>query len=301
MQFAWLLRAAVRSSKAAVSAVASWSRWIAGQLEALAGPPAASLAGMAEGLRRSWRQAGAAIGACLWKAAGAPRPERGGPDRKAGLGPGSTPEEQAGTAPISASQLSFLSSLVGLSIAVASADGLARLREVDALKRFFRESFPYAEEDQRLLGRLVDRTYLARDRLAVDELAGHFVGASTPAGRRLLVRLLLKIAATGGAGVPPRSERLIHRIARKLGLTDLEYEGLAAESLPPAGWEYRVLGLEASADEEEVRSAYRRLASECHPDRFSSLGLESVRAAEERFKVLQEAYEELRRKRGLQP
>jgi DnaJ like chaperone protein len=207
-------------------------------------------------------------------------------------------------ASLSASQLSFLSSLVGLSIAVAGADGRMRLGQVQALKRFFRESFPYTEEDQGLLARLVDRTYEAREKLAVDELARHFVGASTPAGRRLLVRLLLKIAAAGRPGpwgVPPAGGRLIRRIAETLGLEEAEYKGLAAEFQEPSGREYRVLGLEPGSSEEEVRSAYRRLASECHPDRFSSLGPEFVRAAEERFKILQEAYEEVRRRRSGQP
>jgi DnaJ like chaperone protein len=202
-------------------------------------------------------------------------------------------------ASLSASQLSFLSSLVGLSIAVAGAEGRVRPGQVEALKSFFRQSFPYAEEDQGLLARLVDRTFEARERLEVDELARHFTGASTPAGRRLLVRLLLKIAAAEG-GVPPAGGRLIRRIAATLGLTEAEHEGLAAEFREPAGREYRVLGLEPGASGEEVRSAYRRLASECHPDRFSSLGQEFVRAAEERFKVLQEAYEEVRRRRAPQ-
>ena len=204
-------------------------------------------------------------------------------------------------ASLSASQLSFLSSLVGLSIAVAGADGRTGPGQVAALKSFFRESFPYTEEDQGLLARLVDRTYEAREGLEVDELARHFTAASTPDGRRLLVRLLLKIAAAEGAGVPPAGGRLIRRIAATLGLAEAEYDGLAAEFLEPAGREYRVLGLEPGASEEEVRSAYRRLASECHPDRFSSLGQEFVRAAEERFKLLQEAYEEVRRRRAPQP
>jgi DnaJ like chaperone protein len=187
---------------------------------------------------------------------------------------------------------------------VAGADGRVRLGQVQALKRFFRESFPYAEEDQGLLARLVDRTYEAREKLAVDELARHFVGASTPAGRRLLVRLLLKIAAAGRPGpwgVPAAGGRLIRRIAETLGLEEAEYRGLAAEFQEPSGREYRVLGLEPGAAEEQVRSAYRRLASECHPDRFSSLGPEFVRAAEERFKILQEAYEEVRRRLAPRP
>jgi DnaJ like chaperone protein len=201
-------------------------------------------------------------------------------------------------ASLSASQLSFLSSLVGLSVAVAGAGGRARPGQVEALKSFFRDSFPYTEEDQGLLARLVERTFQARKQPGVDELARHFTGASTPAGRRLLVRLLLKIAAAEGSGVPPAGGRLIRRIAGALGLSEAEVDGLAAEFQAPAGREYRVLGLEPGASEEEVRIAYRRLAAECHPDRFSSLGPQFVRAAEERFKILQEAYEEVRRRRG---
>ena len=202
---------------------------------------------------------------------------------------------------VTASQLSFLASLTGLAVAAADAAGRIRLADVQALKDFFRSSFPYSEEDQLLLSRLVDETFLARERLGVDELARHFASASSPAGRRLLVRLLLKIACTERPGVPPAEEWLVRRIAGTLGLAPEEYDTLAAEFLPQSGWEYRLLGLEPGASEGEVRTAYRRLASVSHPDRFTSLGGESVRVAEEKFKLLQEAYEEIRRGRGPRP
>jgi DnaJ like chaperone protein len=208
------------------------------------------------------------------------------------------PEAPPSSEPITAAQLSFLASLTGLAIAVADAGGRIRLAGVQALKDFFRRSFPYSEEDQRLLSRLVDQTVPARERLGVDELARHFVSVSSPAGRRLLVRLLLKMACGERPRVPPAQGWLIRRIAGTLGLDPVEYDALAAEYLPQSGWEYRLLGLEPGASEAEVRSAYRRLASVSHPDRFTSLGGETVREAEEKFKLLQEAYEEIRRGRG---
>ena len=211
---------------------------------------------------------------------------------------GAPPAGGAGFECITAAQLSFLASLTGLAIAVADAGGRIRLGDVRALKDFFRSSFPYSEGDQRLLSRLVDETFLARERLGVDELARHFASASSPAGRRLLVRLLLKTAAAERPGVPSAEEWLIRRIAGTLGLASEEYDNLAAEFLPRSGWEYRLLGLEPGASEGEVRSAYRRLASVSHPDRFTTLGGESVRVAEEKFKLLQEAYDEIRRGRG---
>lgn len=49
---------------------------------------------------------------------------------------------------------------------------------------------------------------------------------------------------------------------------------------------YRVLGLSADADWEEVRTAYRRLAQRCHPDRHN----EEAHAAEDEFKAINNAF-----------
>ena len=52
---------------------------------------------------------------------------------------------------------------------------------------------------------------------------------------------------------------------------------------------YEVLGVVKSATEADIKKAYRKLAMECHPDRNNG-----DKAAEERFKLVTEAYEVLR-------
>src|SRR5712664_4897511 len=52
---------------------------------------------------------------------------------------------------------------------------------------------------------------------------------------------------------------------------------------------YAVLGVAKDASEADVKKAYRKLAMECHPDRNTG-----DKAAEERFKLVTEAYEVLR-------
>jgi len=54
-----------------------------------------------------------------------------------------------------------------------------------------------------------------------------------------------------------------------------------------------VLGLSRGASRHEVAAAYRRLASECHPDRFHDAPSEERATAAERFRVVTHAYEEL--------
>ena len=58
---------------------------------------------------------------------------------------------------------------------------------------------------------------------------------------------------------------------------------------------YEVLGVERDANDKDIKSAYRRLAMEYHPDRNKSP------EAEEKFKEASEAYEVLSdpRKRGI--
>lgn len=66
------------------------------------------------------------------------------------------------------------------------------------------------------------------------------------------------------------------------------FEG-QTEDLDP----YQVLEVEQGASAEEVKAAYRRLASQYHPDKLSHLGEEFKILAERRFKEIQEAYEQL--------
>jgi molecular chaperone DnaJ len=52
---------------------------------------------------------------------------------------------------------------------------------------------------------------------------------------------------------------------------------------------YDILGLSRGASEQDIKSAFRRLAKDCHPDRNAG-----DKSAEQRFKELGEAYEALR-------
>ena len=64
---------------------------------------------------------------------------------------------------------------------------------------------------------------------------------------------------------------------------------------------YEVLGLYPSATDVEIRSAYRKLAKETHPDKLIQQGLppELRASAERRFHEIQNAWEQIRKQRGI--
>ncbi len=57
---------------------------------------------------------------------------------------------------------------------------------------------------------------------------------------------------------------------------------------------YKVLNIAGNASQEDIKKAYRKLASQYHPDKVAHLGDEFKKLAEERFKEIQEAYQSLK-------
>ena len=73
-------------------------------------------------------------------------------------------------------------------------------------------------------------------------------------------------------------------------------EHSSTETSASTHWDpYRILEIEKSASQEEIKQAFRQLAGKYHPDKVEYLGAEFKALAEKRFKEIQKAYEELRR------
>ena len=77
----------------------------------------------------------------------------------------------------------------------------------------------------------------------------------------------------------------------------------AAPSAPPTAPSsadpYAILGVSASATDDEIEQAYRRGMSEYHPDRVANAAKEIRELAGLRAREINGAYEEIKRQRGL--
>ena len=63
--------------------------------------------------------------------------------------------------------------------------------------------------------------------------------------------------------------------------------------------DYKILEVSPDAADEEVKKAYRKAAIKHHPDKVSHLGEEVRKAAEEKFSKVNEAYERIKKSRGM--
>ena len=62
---------------------------------------------------------------------------------------------------------------------------------------------------------------------------------------------------------------------------------------------YKILEIEKSASNDEVKKAYRTMAKKYHPDRVNTENEAIKKGAEEKFKQVQKAYEQIQRERGM--
>ncbi len=62
---------------------------------------------------------------------------------------------------------------------------------------------------------------------------------------------------------------------------------------------YKILEVEPTASDDEVKKAYRRMAVKYHPDKVEHLGPDFQKIAQEKFKEINAAYDGIKKARGM--
>lgn len=191
----------------------------------------------------------------------------------------------------------FNVTLLVLSAAVMKADGNVKKSELDYVKRFFLQNFGQerAENYIKMLRDILDQEYNIYD---VSRQVGRYMDYSS---RLQLLHYLFGIAAADG-DVSNLELGVIQTISRSMGIVDADYQSIKAmfvREINASDNAYKILGVDPSASDEEVKKAYREMAKKNHPDLVSNLGEEVRVAAEKKFQEINQAYEIIKKQRGM--
>lgn len=188
----------------------------------------------------------------------------------------------------------FTAALLVLTAAVMKADGKLLKAELEYVKTFFKIQFG---ADKAMKDMLVLREILKKD-FSLHQVSIQIQGATDHPTRLQLMHYLTGIAFADGH-FDEAEMRVLKTIAGYLNINMHDFESIKAMFGSHSVKDYyQILEIEESASDEEVKKAYRRMAAKFHPDRVSSLGEPHVKAAEEKFKSIQEAYEKIKKTRG---
>lgn len=201
---------------------------------------------------------------------------------------------------------SFLFSMLVMASYIIKADGRIMHSEMEFVRRFLRTTFGEAaarEGEQILLNlfeqsKQMDKQNPFAFKNTIRDCGRQIAANLTYEERLQLLGFLAEIAKSDGNVCREEIEAL-KEVATYMGLSAAEAESmlnLGGTSLEEA---YKVLEVESTATNDEVRAAYRRLALKHHPDRVATLGEDIKKAAEEKFQRINNAKEQIYKARGM--
>lgn len=192
-------------------------------------------------------------------------------------------------------KIAFTIAVIVLGAKMAKADGRVTRDEVDAFKRVFR----VPPEEMKNVGRLFNQA--RKDASGFEPYARQIARMfqNNPAVLEELLDGLFHIARADGA-VRPEELDYLHRLAEIFGLDEARWAHIRATNVgPDASDPYTILGVTRDASDEEIKTRYRSLVREHHPDRLVAQGMpqEFVEIANERLATITTAYRQLRDER----
>ncbi len=189
------------------------------------------------------------------------------------------------------SQNDFATALMILSAAVMKADGKVLKSELNYVKKFFKQQF----SDTRYISEFKD---ILQKEFVLNKVC-YSINSSMPISQRsLLVQYLFGIAQADGH-VSDSELKVIEKIASYFRITKIEFDQIKSLFYKDVSSAYKVLGVGETVSDEELKKAYRKMAIKHHPDKYNQLGEEQQKAAKEKFQKIQQAYEQIKKERGL--
>lgn len=201
---------------------------------------------------------------------------------------------------------SFLFSMLVMASYIIRADGKIMHSEMEFVRRFLRNNFgdtAVGEGEQILMNlfeqrKQMDQTNPLAFKNTINECGAQIASNMSYEERLQLLSFLAQIAKSDG-NVCKEEIDALKEVALAMGLSLKEVDSmlnLRGSSLEEA---YKVLEIDPSATDEEVRAAYRKLALKHHPDRVATLGEDIRKAAEEKFQDINNAKERIYKARGM--
>lgn len=218
--------------------------------------------------------------------------------------------------------------LLVLIAAVMKVDGSVHRSELDYVKRFLAKN--YGEEKGKQLLIMLRDLVKPETYIDLDAVCGQIKQNTDYNTRYHMVDFLFGLSVVDNAYYPEENN-VMRAIANGLGINQRDYVSMyvrhvssrfggdsgtgsrgysgyggysrsgSSSSSSASGRvdPYKVLGLDSSATDEEVKRAYRRLAMKYHPDKVENMGEEVKKSSEAQFRMINEAYEQIKTARGM--
>ena len=188
----------------------------------------------------------------------------------------------------------YAASLLVLVASVMKADGRVMQSELDYVKQYFYTRFG-ADTAKEAVVMLKD---ILKQEIPLKEVTMQLKSQLDYSYRLEMIHFLFGIAAAD-EGITSSEKILIKQIADYMNIMESDHKSIQAMFISESDAAYKILEIEPTVTDDEVKTAYRRMAMKYHPDKVSHLGEDFKKVANEKFRKVKDAYDQIKKQRNI--
>jgi DnaJ like chaperone protein len=197
-------------------------------------------------------------------------------------------------------QLTFFVAAFSMLAKLTKVDGQITKEEIDSIEKFMVYDLNLSPESRRVAVNIFQTAIDSRE--SFQDFAAQFYKQFRyqPQILEFMIEILLRVSLADGA-LSEREEKLIRTATSMFNFSDQEYRQIKSRHVKDVEKFYAVLGSKSTDPDDQIKKQYRKLVMEYHPDTIASKGLpeEFIKFAEDKFREIHEAYEAIKKERGI--
>ncbi len=184
--------------------------------------------------------------------------------------------------------------LLSLATLVIKADGKVSQSELDFVRQYFVQSYG---KDRANATFKVFNEVMKKKEISASRICELLRSRTRYESRLQILHFLFSISNADGHVSEAETDE-INRISGFLGVQFRDFESIKAMFFKNPYSAYKILEIDNTASDAEVKKAYQTMAKKYHPDKLQHMDEAYQKGAEEKFRKVQEAYEQLQNERG---
>ena len=195
-------------------------------------------------------------------------------------------------------QATYFISLFSILGKLSKIDGVVAREEIAVVDGFIR-GLPMADREKQFARQVFNE---AKDsRYSIEDFAAQLYQSvgNQPTLLLSFLDLLFRIAAADGT-FHPAEEAALKAVKDIFKVSNQQFEDIKAVYFKDIDKYYKMLNCSPESSNEEIKSNYKKLVKDFHPDTIIAKGLpeEFIDFASNRFREIHESYEKIRQERG---
>ena len=188
----------------------------------------------------------------------------------------------------------FGAAMLVLFAAVMKADGELKKTELEFVKKFFIENFgiQYAQEIMPVFKKILNQN------INIQDICKQINNNMDVHSKLQLIHILFGLSKADNQ-IHKNEIHVISKISILIGINNSDFNSIKAMFVKDTKGAYEILGVSKSQSNEEIKVAYRKMAIKYHPDKVSHLGEDFSKFAEEKFKAVNDAYQQIKKERNI--